>query len=166
MCQGCFMSGPARGEVFRWYRNMRWIWLNAGWVGVAGILLGVPFTVLFTKYKGPDWPLGALLGLAFTAIGIWASVTGFRAGLGICGDGVLIRQMYGRTRWVPWTEIERFDTALEHTRGDKYLKIVVLLTDKKPLPVSACAFSGKFMEADISAMLNDLENERKKRFSP
>jgi hypothetical protein len=131
------------------------IWTQAGVVGGVLILLGGPVTV-FSAVAGHAWPLFGIF-LPFTAWGLLILVAGFRAGLGICRDGVLIRQMwFPGVRWVPWTEIQRFDVVPKNDRGGKWMSIVVVLADRKPLPVDACSSYGW----EIPTMLGALENER------
>jgi hypothetical protein len=150
------MRKSARGEVLRWYRNRTWIWSQSGVFGGITILVGGGMAVTLAALGGGrDWQTVGFF-LAFAAWGILALAAGFRAGLGICQDGVLIRQTSGWTRWVPWTEIERFDVVPKYTRAGKWMSVVVVFAGRKPLPISACSFYGR----EIPAMLSALENER------
>lgn len=93
------------------------------------------------------------------------SVGGFRAGIGAGADGVLVRRATGRSQWVPWTEVERFD-ALEKkgSRGGVIHQIAVIRRDAKPLITAGCCFSysKRSQLTELNRTLDRLERERLK----
>ena len=91
-------------------------------------------------------------------------VLGLRDVLGIGRDGILVRRALPgqRARWVPWTDIERFDAAWTKGYRSKVLQLFVVLADGEKLPVTGCTRSDT---AKMHTLLSALGNERV-RFSP
>jgi len=102
---------------------------------------------------------GALFVIWFCLASVAISATSLAAarstGLGICRDGIRVRWIYGWERWVPWSEIERFDTIVQYGRGP-YRTIIVVFADRKPLRAPGCSFSGM----KVPPMLAALEKQR------
>jgi hypothetical protein len=134
------MHDPPRRQILRWYRCTQTIWLSAGLPGGLAVIAGgaaLALNLSDPRQRGWWW-LGALFVLA----GAYLLISGFRAGIGVARDGVLIRSMTGRTRWISWPQIDRFTIIRRRgARGGQVAVIAVTFTEnRKPLLVDSCAF--------------------------
>jgi hypothetical protein len=53
--------------------------------------------------------VGFWVGSAALLVSLLSLAQGFVAGIGVGADVVLVRRASGRSRWVPWAEVQRFD---------------------------------------------------------
>jgi hypothetical protein len=153
------MAGEWRGKPLRWYRGRSFIWTDYVSVSVLfAILAGL--CIWGTAETGG----GAWLGTAVVTapFSLYRLVGGFRAGIGVGADGVLVRQGSGRSQWVPWTEIERFGfLKKKYTRGGVIFRVVVVRRDAKPLSTDGCTFSvSRARRGVCDRTIQDLEHER------
>ena len=80
-------------------------------------------------------------------------------------DGVLVRSILGRTNWIPWLEIEKFEIVEPpNWRGD-YRAIAVVRSGKRPLIADACSYIpwSKWTESNrkiLQDLVRALEDER------
>ena len=92
-------------------------------------------------------------------------VAAFHSGIGVARDGVLVRSNLGRTNWIPWPEIEKFEiVSPPNWRGD-YRAIAVVRPGKSPLNAEACTYVpwSKWTESNrkiLQDLLRALEDER------
>jgi hypothetical protein len=88
--------------------------------------------------------------------------TGLRAGIGVTGEGVVVRSLSGRCRWASWSEIERFEIVRPpNTRGGR--AIAVVRRTGRPLIAHGCSYEPwtKWSKSTVLPdLLHALENER------
>lgn len=160
------MHSPHRGNL-RWYRNRVGV-LNTAeggpWIaGAAAVAVGLLFAV--ETLEGQH-PAAVYVGIPFALVGVYLSIAGFRAGVGVGRDGVLIRSMSGGTEWIPWSEIEQFSIIRRRARGDLYASVAVVFVDnRKPVFINACSAAPRRKDwtkanLKLGALQTALENAR------
>lgn len=163
-CKTDAVHNFSRREKLRWYRCKQAIWQNAGVVGGLGVIGGgLMLAAALSGSQRTWWWFGAVVLLASA----YVLITGFRAGIGVGHNGVLVRSMLGRSRWMLWPEIERFSIVRRRVpRGGQVAVIAVIFVDsRKPLLADACALErwGKDwtkVNLKMGAIQNALENAR------
>ena len=130
LCQAAVVHRSSRREILRWYRSMQQVWIQVRLLGTLFILGGASFIAL--TLKGPSQGNWAYVGALIAVIGVYVLVAGFHSGVGVARDGVLVRSNLGRTNWIPWPEIEKFEiVSPPNWRGD-YRAIAVVRRGEKP----------------------------------
>ncbi len=108
----------------RWYRSSASSWIrSAALVGsavVLGLVVVLPGPRLAGQHLVNDRPAGLwILGVAvLAAAGV--SVLQLRSGIGLSGDGVVVRTAYGISYRAPWADIDHFALAREHETQPRY----------------------------------------------
>lgn len=142
---------------------MQQVWIQVRLLGTLFILGGASFIAL--TLKGPGQGNWAYVGALIAVIGVYVLVAGFHSGVGVARDGVLVRSNLGRTNWIPWPEIEKFEiVSPPNWRGD-YRAIAVVRRGKSPLIADACSYIpwSKWTESNrkiLRDLLRALEDER------
>jgi hypothetical protein len=143
---------------------MRTIRIYAGWLGGLTIFGSCSLIVISLSEPGEGgW---AFVGVLIVFAGAYLLIAGFRAGIGVARDGVLVRSMSGRTRWISWPEIDHFGIIVRQGGegyGESAVIAVVFVDNRKPLHVSACTLGSwekVRTKTQMDALQDALENER------
>lgn len=166
LCHPRAMPESSHRGSLHWYRSMEAIWMNAGVIGGLLVVVGGLFLAIGV-FGGPRQRIGLWLGGLLLLLSAYVLMAGFRAGIGVGRDGVLVRSMWGRSRWIPWPAIERFSVVRRRIpRGGRVAVIAVTFVEnREPLFVAACAREpwGKTWtrtNLKMGTLLNALENAR------
>jgi hypothetical protein len=152
------MHNRSRKEVLRWYRCKPGIWAETGLAGCFFLAFGL---FLFGLAVAQANATGLIVSGLITVLSAFMLAVGFRAGIGVSAEGVLVRSLFGRRRWASWSEIERF--AIVKPPGWKGGRaIAVMLVDRRPLIVDGCinGFETKRSRSRLPDLLRTLEDER------
>lgn len=129
----------------RWYRSGASSWVrSAAFVGSAvllGLVVVLPGPRLAGHHLVNSRPAGFwILGIAvLAAVGV--SVLQLRSGIGLSGDGVVVRTAYGISYRAPWADVDHFVLAREHqTQPRHQLRPVVVYRAGKPRSTLGCDF--------------------------
>jgi hypothetical protein len=152
------------GGQLRWYRFSDQVWYRTAHFVVFLSLFAAGLALQAASRAG-GWPEAipaALLGAAAA----WVLVAGLRSGIGVGAGGVTVRSALGRSRHVPWPDVEGFravraplfDLSPRGTRA-----VAVVCGDGSLLTTAGCYFvrwRKKSSNEKLLQMLRALEAER------
>jgi hypothetical protein len=142
---------------------MQQVWIQARLLGTIIIICGGYFIAISLNEPGQgNW---AYVGALIVVTGVYLLFAGFHSGIGVARDGVLVRSNLGRTNWIPWPEIEKFEIVSPPNWIGDYRAIAVVRRGKSPLIADACAYIpwSKWTESSrkiLQDLLRALEDER------
>src|ERR1700743_983335 len=117
---------------------MQQVWIQARLLGTLVIICGGSFIAISVNAPGQgNW---AYVGALIVVAGVYLLVAGFHSGIGMARDGVLVRSNLGRTNWIPWPEVEKFEIVSPPNWIGDYRAIAVVRRGKGPLIADACAY--------------------------
>jgi hypothetical protein len=157
------MPNSAPDEALHWYRSPRatriWTMTLIAAPGIPVSFLLVAISVVYRYW------FSFFVGAASFALVVWAVVVVWRSGVGVGRDGVLVRSTSGLTRWVPWTDVERFDLVTPpKSRSSSMRAIAVIRRNAGPVIANGLGYAplnGDSTKIEIEDLLNALENERR-----
>jgi hypothetical protein len=143
------VTGLVRARQVRWYRGK-----SLGYLVFAALAAAVCFVL------GIWDPVGYGVGSVFLLLFVAVLASDFVAGIGVGADGILVRAAYGRTRRVPWTEVQRFDLRLRAGRGGPTCQIVVIRTDGTRMTTGVSSIGSRAIQRMKDQTFRDLEAAR------
>jgi hypothetical protein len=105
--------------------------------------------------------VGLVLGAVLALLSLLFLATSFRAGIGVGADGVLVRRAFGRDRWVPWPQVQRFDLEQKPGRYGMRYQIRVIRTDSTQLSTGVWSINSS-TKRSIDRDFHALDNEQRK----
>jgi len=157
-------SSAALSGQLRWYRFSDQIWYRTAHFVVFLSLFAAGLAFQAASRSG-GWP-EAVPGALLAAAAVWVLVAGLRSGIGVGSGGVTVRTALGRSRHVPWPEVDGFravrapvfDLTPRGTRA-----VAVVCGDGRLFMTAGCYFvrwRKKSGNERLLEMLQALEAER------